>query len=57
MRKCDKISKIMHDNFFKEREFALDVIEIQENVKMDETNTKLKNDFSQKINVKIYSLI
>ena len=44
----------MHDNFYKEREFALDVIEVKENVKMEETNTKMKNDFSQKINVKDY---
>lgn len=51
MKKCDKISKIMHDNFFKEREFALDVIDTSENVKVDESNSKLKNDFSQKINV------
>ena len=43
----------MHDNFFKEREYALDVIETQEDVKMDETNSKMKNDFSHKINVKI----
>ncbi len=42
----------MHDNFFKEREFALDVIENIENQKMEETNSKLKNDFSHKINVK-----
>lgn len=41
----------MHDNFFKEREFALDVIDTSENVKVDESNSKLKNDFSQKINV------
>lgn len=58
MKKCDKISKIMHDNFFKEREFALDVIEAQESIKMEETNTKIKNDFSQKINVyRIYKII
>lgn len=57
MKKCDKISKIMHDNFYKEREFALDVIEVKENIRMDETNTKMKNDFSHKINVGIYLII
>jgi hypothetical protein len=51
MKKCDKISKIMHDNFFKQREIALKVIETPESLKMEETNPKLKNDFSHKINV------
>lgn len=54
MKKCDKISKIMHDNFYKEREFALEVIEKPESVKMEDTHPKIKNDFSHKINVKFF---
>lgn len=44
----------MHDNFFKEREIAFKVIETQENAKLEETNSKFKNDFNQKINVNFY---
>ena len=57
MQKCDKISKIMHDNFFKEREFALDVIEIKEENKQEESNIKQKNDMSLKFNVIFFYLI
>jgi hypothetical protein len=46
----------MHDNFFKEREFALDIIETKEEIKIEETNSKIKNDFSHKINVKTKKL-
>jgi hypothetical protein len=42
----------MNDNFYKEREFALDVIEIKENIRTEEINNKEKNDISVKINVK-----
>jgi len=52
MKKCDKISKIMHDNFYKEREFALDVIDIKENIRQEETNKKEKNDINIKFNVR-----
>lgn len=41
----------MHDNFYKEREFALDVIEIKEN-RQEESTKKEKNDLSVKFNVK-----
>ena len=44
----------MHDNYYKEREFALDVIEIKENIRKEETNIKEKNDISVKINVNKY---
>ena len=56
IKKCDKISKIMHDNFYKDREFALDVIEIKEVSEQDESNKKEKSDISLKFNVKILLL-
>jgi hypothetical protein len=36
----------MHDNFFKEREFALDVIEAPNDVFMEENGTKYRGDLN-----------
>lgn len=51
LKKCDKISKIMSDNFLKERQFALSVIEIKEIQRQEESNNKEKSDLSQRLNV------
>jgi len=43
-RRVEKISKIMQDNYFKEREFALEVIEPIEEIRIDTTSSKIRLD-------------
>lgn len=40
----EKISKILNDHFFKEREFALEVLEPNENKRLDTACPKLNFD-------------